>query len=138
MLDGDRLLVKVSVGADDRTASPWVGILTVLTPDSDAEGRKYLQHPVVEGAAALPRYYLDTSVSPSVIWLAAALMTVFGAYGAHLLLTLRPGGEDMVAKALLRYALGGNGATASLVSHASIVSPSRPPVPFVFLSTLAH
>ena len=55
------------------------------------------------------RYYLDTSVSPSVVWLAAAVVATLGAYGIHLMLSVREGGVDLVAKALLRYSNGGEG-----------------------------
>ena len=40
LLEDERLLVKTSVALDDRVPVPWVGILTVLGPDSDQPGER--------------------------------------------------------------------------------------------------
>lgn len=70
--------------------------------------RLHLTAPVVLGGVALPRYYLDTAVSPSIIWLAAAVVVAIGAKAIMMLLTLRDNGHDTVARALLPYTYAAN------------------------------
>jgi hypothetical protein len=100
--DDDRLLVKTSVAQDTGDHLSWVGILSALEPAAQQPGRA-VTAPVVRGDSGLPRYYLDTCLSPIVIWLTAAVAMGIGAYGARMLLSLRLSSHDIVARALLPY-----------------------------------
>jgi hypothetical protein len=72
-----------------------------------------------QAAATVPRYDLDTRVSPNLIWVAAAIMVALLSYAVRMLLTLQADGHDVVARALLPYTYANDG-NAAVIRAGSI------------------